>query len=366
MTPRALPAAVCLLTAAAAFARQDGELPLLADAYKQAAAEIVKTLGELDQAQVRVGDFTPTGFDATSGHGVAQDLAAALEGEKKGVVNKDARYQVNGDVLFVESDAEPGQRVVQFNFRLVDTRSGRKSVELQHSFRVNGTKEIARIVQPDVRLDEDGTRAKRNKQIQAAVKSPAAVVKGPKVKAAEDSPYAVEVLVKNAAGDYAARGAELREGRAFVGLDVTDVFRVRVHNGSRQEVAVAVFVDGINCCHFCPAKKADGSPRFQHFIIDAGASQDVLGWLIGVKGQVVDYKEFLVTENGKGAASLVPTLAKGKVGAVTVQFAKCFEPVPGGRGGAEVGFGAEFQVRQRSLQRDIDVPFEFVNVRYAR
>src|SRR5262245_35639927 len=102
MTPRTRASAAWLLAAAVACGRDAAEVPLLADAYKEAAGEIVATLDQIKQTQVRVGDFTPTGFDTTSGQGVAQDLAAALEKAKPGVVKADARYHVNGDVLFVK------------------------------------------------------------------------------------------------------------------------------------------------------------------------------------------------------------------------------------------------------------------------
>ncbi|MFO0954693.1 MAG: hypothetical protein U0835_26715 [Isosphaeraceae bacterium] len=105
---------------------------------------------------------------------------------------------------------------------------------------------------------------------------------------------------------------------------------MRVHNGSSEEVAVRVFVDGLDVFLFSSDRdpKDPSKPRFSHFVIASGKSEIVPGWHRSLAGSP-GFLAFLVTAYGQGASQEgIP--AQGPAGVVQVQFSKCHPALPGG------------------------------------
>lgn len=60
---------------------------------------------------------------------------------------------------------------------------------------------------------------------------------------------------------------------------------------------------------------------------------------------------------------LPPTLTQGKVGVLTLSFARSY---PKGSRGGETGFGPEIDRPVKAVARDIDPAHDFVTIRYQR
>ena len=334
---------------------------------------------------VTVGVFSPTGLPASnSGPGIEGILSQELEVIRPGCVTKDAAYEVKGDYAFAKSrdPKSEGLKIIQIKTRLIDKEFNEDILQAPLEAVFTGNNTIAQIVQPTVSLPPDGAKKERNEKIDAALREPSVFVDGTVVRSTPESPYAVEILVKPLGSDEPAQPREITDadGEAFVDLKREELYEVRVHNATAQEVAVALTIDGLDMFHFSQDRRDDGRPRYTHTIVyprgymaadnpkavyDGTAT--IVGWHHALEG-TENYLSFLVTEYGKGAISQTGMQARGNVGVIHVQFAHC-RPLPEGvkpRSGNETGFGPPRTVKQKAVRFEIDPPHDFVSIRYSR
>lgn len=391
------------------------------EGLKELAAALAKSTRAVaeknKQSAVRVGFFTPSGLDhANAGGAFMAELAAALGA----FVNPNAAFELKGEFLLVPDPLHPALKVIRVKARLTDTTTGDDVTEFKElvgDLFIRANPDIARLTGAVVAFKRDteyrDPREGRNKDIQDGLpdggnrppdgRPPAppkvqAHINGTLVSADPDCQFAVEIRARPL--EHGGRPAEARtptlmDGLPFVRIDKGELYEVRAVNNSPHEVAVSVAIDGIDQFAFSDDRvrvtDKDGKPvldeagkpvtrRLSHFIVAAskgGAPGEVVipGWhktagmpdLPGKpgSGKPGRFLSFLVTDYGSGAASKFPTQALGKVGTITVGFARSFPP--GSRGaGAETGFGPPVEVIQEVVKRDIDAPHAFVTVRYAR
>jgi hypothetical protein len=379
-------AAVCLLGAPLLLAQESGRQGL-PEVVGQLAESVRKVAAKLDQSAVRIGHFSPFGIDESNAGGA---FMAELDAALKDFVKPDAALELQGTYGFIESPGKPGLKVIVVRAKLIRVSSGADEKEFRpFEAYIRSGSDIAKIIGATVSFKPDSEykgppSEGRNKDLQKSLppgpgKPPAVQAhihgKGNTlVSASPESQYAVEIRTvpladfrKEAAR---ARKVELKNGLPFVPIDKGEVYEVRVQNFSKHEVAVSLAIDGIDQFTFSEDRRADGRPRFSHFLV--GPSKDgkpgevvIPGWHRTVDPKRNDnFLAFLVTEYGKGAASRFPTKSRGKVGTITVGFALSYPP--GSRSGSETGFGPPVKVEQKVEKRDIDAPHEFVTVRYQR
>ena len=194
---------------------------------------------------------------------------------------------------------------------------------------------------------------------------------------AGDSPYAIEILVKE--GDkFVPRAAVEKDGLAFVELKKDEVYRVRVINDSDYEAAVALSIDGLNMFQFSELRdpKDKDKPLYDRMLISKKGSYDIPGWHRNNGKNGSD--EFLVTKYADSeAARLYANSAN--IGTITVTFAAAWPkdgtPPPdepknpskfsrsadlGTKRGAQTGEGYTEQVREFGVIRAA------VSVRYSK
>ncbi len=341
---------------------------------------------KLEQPAVRIGFFTPFGIDDGNAGGA---LMAALALALGNFVKADAALELQGSYGFVaDSSVGTGVKTIVVRAKLIRVGTGQEEKEFSaFEGHVRAIADIARILGPNVALPPQGNYDERMKELQKGLppgpgKPPEAqaFIHGPGntlVSAKKGSEYAVEIrtrLLKDGdRRDAAPRKVELLNGLPFVGIDPGELYEVRVLNYSKAEIAVALCIDGIDQFTFSEDRKddkKDGPPRFTHWIV-APATGDKAGEVV-IKGwhktaspkRQDNVLSFLVTEYGKGAASLFPTKSQGKVGMIEVAIAASHPP--GSKGGAETGFGPPVRVEQEVVKRDISSPHEFVTIRYTR
>ncbi|HEX4591410.1 MAG TPA: hypothetical protein VH120_15855, partial [Gemmataceae bacterium] len=302
---------------------------------------------------------------------------------------------LKGEFLLIADPLNVVLKVIKVKAKLTDTTTGDDAAEFKEFVGfIRANTDIARLTGTTVSFMRDADyagdpREGRNKDIQDSLpygggrpplgQPPVppkvqAHISGTLVSADPECQFAVEVRVRplNHGGRPAEpRTPSLENGLPFVRIDKGELYEVRVVNNSPHEVAASLTIDGIDQFTFSDDRKPDGSPKFSVFVIDPakdGKPGEVLipGWHKTADPKRKDnFLSFLVTEYGKGAASKFPTQAIGKVGTITVGFARSY--APGSRGaGAETGFGPSVEVTQEPVTRDLDVPFAFVTVRYAR
>ncbi len=370
-------------------ARADAPSDTLSEVLHSAAEEILKVVK--DQA-VSVGQITPTGLpDANGGPAIVELLKGELERLRPGSVRRAGAFEVKGDFNLAPhpdpAEAGLGQKVVRLIFRVIDTATGEEnSLRLTRFIRDNTT--IARVLGVsgplplDPANDQHQQRRKRNLIIQEIVKNPKTFIdeKNPsRISSTKESPYQVEILA-GPLGDGKTRPTEPRtaridEGLGFVDVKRGEVYEVRIYNRSPDEVAVRLFVDGLDMFHFSDDRdgRDPAQPKFAYLIVPPAKDgnpgvETIAGWHKSIKG-TENFRAFLVTEYGKGAASKEGIPASGPVGVIQVQFSRCYPGLAGGRrrsAGNETGFGPPREVGQTEVAREVEPPIDLVSVRYSR
>ncbi|MCA9117727.1 MAG: hypothetical protein KDA79_21800 [Planctomycetaceae bacterium] len=352
-----------------------------------AAAEVNRKLAELAAEVLRatknqpvtVGVFSPTGLSETnSGPGIEGILHDELERLAVGLVRDDARFEVKGDYAFAMSRNSPNGelKVIKITARIIDMQFAEDLLTIPLRVELDHTQSLAAVLQPTARLEPDpqkagGTKVERNAELDRSVQDPRVHIHGTGqtlVSSAAESRFSVELLVSPLKDRQQAkpRRAVEREGMAFVEIDRGELYEVRIHNSSADEVAVRLSVDGLDMYHFSEDRKEDGTPRFTHTIIQPKTAATIVGWHKSVEG-TENYRSFLVTGYGEGAVSQAKS-ARGKVGVIHVQFARCSQLPEGAysRGGNETGFGPPRQVSQKPVRYSIEPPHDVVSVWYTR
>lgn len=130
------------------------------------------------------------------------------------------------------------------------------------------------------------------------------------------SPYGVELLVRDATGgDYTPCAIGFDNGLSHTDIKRSQVYAIRIHNGSGSPVGASVSIDGINMFSFSdnPYWKKLGK-----VLIRPGG-----GIIKGWAGQGMSVNEFTIVEYGESAIAELG-LVEG-MGSITVVFHPAFE-----------------------------------------
>jgi hypothetical protein len=325
------------------------------------AKKILDVIDGEKASALAVGRFSgPAQFDTNAGPGIEEMLTQALEGERKGVVQKKAEISVQGSFAIVEDLINSGRILIKMRVEVLN-RDADRLKEFVAELRNN--RDIAALGGATVSLPPDGSKDERNRKVKESLDKPQVHLEGAKIQATKESPFAVEIRAKHidAPGQCAPRAASVVEGQAHVDVKREELYEVVIHNNSGKEVAVAITIDGLDVFTFSEDKNPKTGRPFTHYVVSAGQTAGVIGWHL--KGNT--YSKFLVTEYGKGASARAPRASQGTTGVLTVAFSFT-APAGKGRSGSETGFGPLVDIKVEPVERDIDPPHEFVTVRYTR
>lgn len=337
-------------------------------------AEEIKQVVIDDQRQtaIQVGEFSGKG-QLNCGPGLCEDLKLALNKSYPGICQPHATLVLKGEYEQVPDPRATDLILLQVAVTIRDT-NGRKIAE--KSLEVRDTGVIATALGLTVALPSKANREVRNQHLQKALKAPSYHVQNTIIRARQNTPYGVEVLVapvqaapRDVAGwsRIAPRAPVNRNGEAYVPIAKNEVFALRIHNDLQRECAVSVAVDGVDSFAFSDVRQGN-LPHYKYHIFPTGTGV-VPGW--HRTNQISE--SFLVTEYGKGAASKVGLPARGKVGVITCRFALAWtgdnpppEEVGARDGGNETGFGPAVKSQQKDARRKIGVAREVISIRYSR
>lgn len=355
---------VCTVTTVPNNSRGD-EIPdigfsRLEEAASRIAAHVAEVMREQKVTAIIVGDFTaPPRLKTSGGTGVRQLVINAMKAEKIDV-RDDAQFQMVGSFANTEEeqrfDGEIGllvkAQLLDENDREVDkfniTVFGAAALQI-----TGGTAELP----PKANADD------RKQAQNDGLKKPQAAIVGNETRAVANSPYGIEVRVKNGA-DEVSRRPTLVAGRAFVPLEKSEQYITRLHNRSPHDAAVLLTIDGLSIFSF----STEGNFGSQ-IVVPAGKFVDVTGWYFAHD----DTRAFLLTSYPESAAGRkgIPT---SSVGVITATFAATWKPEDsppsdeGGVRGADTATGIGEKTGQRWVpeKRVIGKPRSVVSVRYNR
>lgn len=360
----------------------------LKDVVNQASVEIMKTVGD---KKVSVGEFTATGKrNLNSGPLVAELLKENLENLKpKCVLPQDAPFEVKGQYLFTDSpepmEKAAGQKVIRFDFEIRETQNGQFARAPISTFIRNNTEIIqimgvcGNIPSTPNPVDGNDERRKRNKGIQGLILKPQFFIdpKNPsRVSTSKESPFQLEVLSTPLSDPNQRPVAPLKvtvkDGMPFIELKKDDRYELKFYSKANEEVAIKVFIDGINMFYFSQDRDSQDKykPKFSHLIVPPVQNgievvSAIPGWHKSVSGDK-NFLSFLVTSYGKGASQNIDVVSTGQVGVIQVQTSRCYPAGSKSAGGNETGFGPPLRIQQSPQEREIDSPSDIITIRYSK
>jgi hypothetical protein len=276
-------------------------------------AKLQETLKEKKQAEVTLRSFAgPEEAAVQAGPGITKSIGDEFTANGIKVV-AESPWSVAGNYRVLRGD----NKVLQGARLQFELRHGKELVKEEHcdvdflddEFRADtdGSKVLAPFLGLTGELSPDANLKARLKQCQAMLDEPKAFVAGSRIAPAAESPYALEVVV-----DDAARPAELKQGRAYVELKKGERYAIRVHNQSEHPTAVTLTIDGLSLFAF-------SAKKYRHVVVPAKRSGMIYGWFR--TPELAD--SFEVTEYSKSAAAqLLP--GTPKLGCITATFAACW------------------------------------------
>ena len=315
-------------------------------------------------SSIIVGDFTaPPLLKASSGAGLSHLLATSLK--KAGLdVSDKATLQLVGDFKTQKEkdfkDAAFDSVVLRITGKVLDTNG-----EELKSFPISIFGDAAaKIVGGNVEIPTraDVKDEEREAETKRRLDSPQASLVGPETRASKDSPYGIEVVIKDK-----SRVPQLVNGRSFVPLQKTEEYVVRLHTRSAYEAAVELTIDGLSVFAF--SEEGNFGARF---LIPPGRSIDIPGWYFTTR----DSRAFVITSYPDSAAGKKGV--RTSIGTITASYSAAWsvgaprpadEPAlpPGGKDSDNAtGIGRPIEKRYESVERIIGQTRAIISVRYNR
>lgn len=306
--------AAAALTADSAWA--DGR----AEELSELARDVAKFSMGSGIKSIAIDRFTAkriTGDSFECGPGLARELERALEqlGMK---VDPAANHAVKGE-YWRALDEKRDCVVIQFQARVVDTRTNKELIELQGRT-MYGAVDVAHALGVNVVFPVGSTPAEKERILRERDDKPAASVRGASVGASDASSFRYELLVKDGK-DFVPRKPVMVDGRPNYDLQKKDVYRIKIVNESNYDVAVDVSIDGVDLFAFSDAvRNAKGPIPKAKVIVLKNGECIIPGWPINPRQS----DEFLVAEYIHGSARS-KEIGDAHIGMIVLQFSPCWE-----------------------------------------
>ncbi len=309
LTGRARPLAALFLVLLAALPAAHARADDLNRALGKFSEQIKHLLDVEGESAIALNQFTaPARLAANASSGIRK----ALEGELKKreiLVKNSARLEVNGDYREAEDPIQK-KTVVRIHGRVVDQNSGRLLRE--YDVNVDNLTSIAGLVGATMVVPLEPVRQERERAIHEGIQKPSAHVVSTRISAGPKSPFAVEILVgPSRNGEIRPRPATVAEGQAYMNIQTSERYAIRLINDAPFEVAATLTIDGLSLFAF------SDNPEYSYVIIPARSSGLITGW----HRTNDEAEEFVVTEYPRSAAASRPLIPSTEMGMITACFA---------------------------------------------
>lgn len=346
-----VPAAACLaacLTTVPAAAEAVLDQDYLRTELKKPAQRMAKMLkGEPDGLRaVKFGRFTPPADPdgASYGTGVRElfieefKATPEVKTEAVKIVDKDPDATIEAGMGYVEDDKKQATIQITFTIRKKSGRALTLEKEYQ-ALRDEGIKltkpaVVAAALGITTAFTPESSTEEQSKQVARAKHGdvPGAHKEGTRIKAAEDRPYAVEILTADLADApttmaawYTSKKVKpatpglTKEDRPFVDLKVDQAYAIKVYNPTEYMAAVQLSIDGLDVFHYVDAKlRKNDIPVYNFYVVKPKSDLVIPGWH---KDNNTSYS-FVVKEYIKGKEGAHPLAAAPKEpGVICVRIA---------------------------------------------
>ncbi len=318
---------------------------------------------------ISVGGFgEPADALGSGSPSIQLQLSDALQAAGIKVAESDAAFQIQGSYSGrIDKDDLLGVRIALL---LSDSKGNILKLFQRDVF---GAETVPALMGISVHNNPNDSNAEKHRKFGEKLKEPDVHVIGNKITTSPNSLYAVEVLVKKGsfngkvdtqggASGYEAQTATTtkdKKGRPFVGINVGEVFAVRlINNHPTHEAAVNLTLDGINCFQFSDIKS-------RYWIVPPKSNVVIRGWHKNNDTSI----EFKRTEFPESAAAKPKLKPSQKIGLISAAFSAAWpkdaDP-PSDERTRAAGFGDEIQFKTRQVARNIGQLRDNIVVRYER
>ena len=344
----------------------------LDEAMDSLAAEVVKYFKAEGEPSIIVGPFTgPPGTSAgprivkqlkdkiTGKLEVVEANACGVSGKYKGT-----KDEASGKFVIIVS-AEVCDRLGEQTRRLTKRiiTSEEEGLTLMGATAALPLKTAASGASTPTAAGSTPLQEARADAIVESVNNPQVEVSGAIIKADDESPYGLEVLVMTPKG-FVPLPVTAEDGVAHVDVKPGQSYAVRLINNSPEPAGVALTIDGINVLAFSQNYKEIGK-----WVLPAKSRGLIEGWHdVGPR-----FLSFVVTEYGKSAAAKLCSV--DNVGTITAIFTSAFTKTPPkdepleeslDRDQSATGIGPPVERKVRTLPTSFGAVRAAVSVRYTK
>jgi len=251
---------------------------------------------------------------ASGGPGIIKDLTDALTNAGFEVGDQGADLTIGGSYYATE---DGGTRIE------LDVKNKKRAVVARLTKTVYDETDRSRVTGPIVDLPPQGKQGKdeyreaRTKAMGQAIQKPKFTIKGTELRTKADSPFGLEVLVK----DEPVKISE-KDGQPRVTLKEGDEYVIRLHNRSKDVIAAMVTIDGLSVFEFSNKRGKDGRPASEYWLLYPGEDPlEIKGWYRDDEGG----DAFLVGRYSKAPKAPRRSQQTKDLSTITVSYAVAWE-----------------------------------------
>jgi hypothetical protein len=296
-------------------------------------SELVKQFLDTEgETAVALNQFTaPARLAANASSGIRKTLESELK-KRAILVKNSARLEINGHYRQIEGPVRRNA-MVQIIGRVVDQNSGQ--LQKEYSLDVDDLTSIASLVGATMNVPLETLREERESAIREGLQKPRAHVVSTRISAGPKSKFAIEILVgPSRGGALRARPATEKDGQAYMNIQTSERYAIKLINDAPFDAAVTLTIDGLSLFAF------SDNPEYSFVIVPERSSAEITGWYrTNEKAE-----QFVVTEYSKAAAATRLLVPSKELGVITACFAAAWPaggkpPRDEGKDGRSAGRG---------------------------
>lgn len=282
------------------------------DYFARVAGVLAKFLDARDEDRIAVS-FAPLTGSSTAGIGYTQVLADKLK-KHKITVAPQAKFTFKGEFGPAGSKDKEERLALKLNAKVVDAL-GEPAFNADFSALIQDPRKLGEALGATLADAHKAlTGPQFNRRLRESIENPQIFLMGNQLKAGRQSPFAVEVLVKNQPLE-----PKKENGQAVFSLGLEDEYELRFLNNTSVEAAVAVSVDGLSTFYFAEEMNPATRKPYRYYIVPPRANGEpgirtVEGWFKTTK-RALGFRVVPLEESAAARLGLT-----SEIGQITVSF----------------------------------------------